>query len=86
MTYNFNGSLAKPPLNLEQGRHLINAWIYMMKTFMQYMGLCIFISFVMFVKPEVWIISHCLQVRSLNNGMHCMSHYVLMEASDTKGI
>ena len=33
---------------------------------------------IIIIKSEVWTIIHCLQVRSWNNGMRCMSLYILI--------
>ena len=61
-------------------------------SFMQYMRLHVFslpislmitvkicvLYLVIIIKSEVWPICHCFRVRSWNNGMRCMSFYILM--------
>ena len=41
---------------------------------------------IIFIKSEVWPVSHCLGVRSWNNTMRCLPFYILINVCDVKTV
>ena len=73
--------------------------IFFQLSIIQYVRLCVFslpISvgmieriyircLIIIMKSEVWTITHCYRVRSRNNGMRCMSFYILITWTQSQG-
>ena len=80
----------KMPVRYNLSSVWVTLSIFSQLSIIQSVGLCVFslpISFVMIeriymlcliiIKSEAWTITHCFRVRSWNNGMRCMSFYIL---------